>query len=225
MSHVSASLPLPDPHDHEFEPIPGLPAHLPEGERILWQGRPVWTRLAIHAFHVRKVAIYFAALLAWVVASAIADGDTLAETAKTAAMVTAGGSVAVGILTALGFFSAKATVYTITDRRIVLRIGIALPLVITVPFNLVAIARFRPQRKGIGDIPVALISGERIGYGILWPHARPWTLLRPQPMLRCVPEGAAVATVLASALRADMARRKAGEEAETEMAPHAQAAE
>ncbi|MEY3475503.1 MAG: hypothetical protein RL087_1961, partial [Pseudomonadota bacterium] len=29
-------------HEHEFEAAPGLPAPLPVGERILWQGAPQW---------------------------------------------------------------------------------------------------------------------------------------------------------------------------------------
>ena len=44
------------------EPIPGLPAMLPPGEEILWQGAPDWKRLMLSAFHVRGVAGYFGAL-------------------------------------------------------------------------------------------------------------------------------------------------------------------
>ena len=28
--------------EHEFEPVPGLPETLPEGESMLWQGKPGW---------------------------------------------------------------------------------------------------------------------------------------------------------------------------------------
>ena len=51
-------------HEHEWEAAPGLPSALPKGERVVWQGAPDWKRLAIHAFHVRKVALYFALMLA-----------------------------------------------------------------------------------------------------------------------------------------------------------------
>ena len=51
-------------HEHEWEAAPGLPSDLPPGERVVWQGAPDWKRLAIHAFHVRKVALYFALMLA-----------------------------------------------------------------------------------------------------------------------------------------------------------------
>ena len=47
-------------HEHEWEAAPGLPSTLPDGEAIVWQGTPDWKQLAVHAFHVRKIAIYFA---------------------------------------------------------------------------------------------------------------------------------------------------------------------
>ena len=51
-------------HEHEWEAAPGLPSALPMGERVVWQGAPDWQRLAVHAFHVRKIALYFALMLA-----------------------------------------------------------------------------------------------------------------------------------------------------------------
>ena len=35
-------------HDFDFEPIRGLPALLPAGEKQLWQGSPHWKSQAIH---------------------------------------------------------------------------------------------------------------------------------------------------------------------------------
>jgi hypothetical protein len=51
-------------HEHEWEVAPGLPSALPPGERVVWQGPPDWRSLAVHAFHVRKIAVYFALMLA-----------------------------------------------------------------------------------------------------------------------------------------------------------------
>ena len=47
------------------EPLSGLPQRPPAGETILWQGAPQWRATALRTFHVRKVALYFAALFAW----------------------------------------------------------------------------------------------------------------------------------------------------------------
>ena len=53
-----------------------LPEPLPAGESVLWQGRPEWRGLALRAFHVRMVAIYFALLAVWRVASGLMDGES-----------------------------------------------------------------------------------------------------------------------------------------------------
>ena len=42
-----------------------LPAPLPVGERVIWQGKPSFTGLALRSFHIREVAIYFGLLLVW----------------------------------------------------------------------------------------------------------------------------------------------------------------
>ena len=66
-----------DLNEYETEPVRGLPERLPAGETILWQGAPRWGALARRAFHVRKIALYFAILLAWLVYADIADGIAL----------------------------------------------------------------------------------------------------------------------------------------------------
>ena len=42
-----------------------LPAPLPVGERVIWQGKPTFRGLAWRSFHIREVAIYFGLLLAF----------------------------------------------------------------------------------------------------------------------------------------------------------------
>jgi hypothetical protein len=44
-----------------------------------------------------------------------------------------------------------------------------------------------------------LLPPDRIALLHLWPHARPWRVSRPEPMLRCVPDAAAVARLLTQA--------------------------
>ena len=51
--------------EHDYEPVPGLPERLPEGETILWQGAPMAQSFARYAFHIRAVAAYFALLAVW----------------------------------------------------------------------------------------------------------------------------------------------------------------
>jgi hypothetical protein len=189
-------------NEHEFEPVPGLPAHLPEGERLLWQGAPRWQSIAVRAFHVRKVVVYFALLMAWDAATAVTAGGSLLHALGGVARVGVLGLLAVGVLSLLAWQSARTTLYTLTSRRIVMRFGIALPMSLNLPFSVVDSASLRVHADGTSDIPVAVVKGTRVGYLINWPHVRPWHVARPQPMLRGVADGHRVADLLASSLSA-----------------------
>jgi len=183
--------------EHMFEPVPGLPGRLPAGETMLWQGKPDWKRLAIAAFHVRPVAIYFAVLAAWGAAS----GGSLVGVAITLGL----GAVAVGVLALMAWYSAHTTVYTLTDRRLVLRIGMAVSTCINLPLTQVGAADLRLFADGSGDIALRTNDRMPLGFAMLWPHARPWTIVRPQPMLRAVPDVRKVSALLARACGASLA--------------------
>jgi hypothetical protein len=186
--------------DFDFDPVRGLPEVLPAGERMLWQGSPRWQDMAAHAFHVRKVAVYFAALTLFTILFRIADGEPLMEAAKPILWYLPLTLLAVGILSGLAWASARTTIYTITTKRIVLRIGIALPISLNLPFTLIESAGLRTYATGAGDIPVELKGEDRLAWLILWPHARPFHLKHPQPMLRAIPDAANVANLLGDAL-------------------------
>jgi hypothetical protein len=46
----------------------------------------------------------------------------------------------------------------------------------------------------------------RIGWLVLWPHVRPWHMARTQPALRCIPEAAQVARLIAEAAETRLAQ-------------------
>jgi hypothetical protein len=178
--------------EYDSEPIPGLPGMLPPGEQILWQGAPDARALARSAFHTRLITGYFAAL------SAVALGFALSGSGYTGVIMTVAlGVVGVGLLHALAQASARTTLYTLTNRRIVLRVGIALPKCINLPLGLVGSVDLAPRADGNGDVALTVIGKQRLGYLALWPHARPWKLAAPQPMLRALPEAATVASLIA----------------------------
>lgn len=186
--------------DFDFEPISGLPAIPPQGERVLWQGRPEWRALAVRAFHVRKVAVYFAILVAWRGITAHADGLALAAASRQMLWIALLGVACMGALTLLAWAYARSTVYTLTSRRLVMRSGVALPLTVNIPFSQIDAAAVRVRSDGSGDIPIRLRQGNRIAVLALWPNWRPWVFTRPEPMLRCIADAGAVAGLLASAL-------------------------
>lgn len=182
-----------------------LPAPLPPGEHLLWQGGPAWWPLARRAFHVRKVAGYFALLLVARMALLAAEGAGLAATLEGGAILAAVGASAVALLALLAWLNARSTFYTITSRRLVMRFGVALPITINIPYTIVTNAGRRLYKDGTADIPLELSGNGRIAWLHLWPHARPWYIGRPQPMLRTVPDGRRVASMLADALAATTA--------------------
>ena len=92
--------------------------------------------------------------------------------------------------------------YTITNRRVVMRIGVVLEITVNFPFRVIESAGLRVYPDGTGDIPLLLAGEDRIAYVHLWPHARPWRAARPEPMLRGVPDAAHAADVLSRALAA-----------------------
>lgn len=186
--------------DFDFEPVRGLPQLLPRGERMLWQGAPRWQDLAVHAFHARKVVWYFAALAAAQAAFGYADGETLLEAVRPFQWLVPMGLVAAALLTGIAALSARTTVYTITNKRLVMRIGMALPVTINLPFSQIDGASLRLFANGSGDIPLKVNAKERVAYLLLWPHARPFHFARPQPCLRCIADADRVAGLMASAL-------------------------
>jgi hypothetical protein len=188
--------------EYETEPVPGLPEHLPAGERMLWQGAPRWQPLACGAFRVRAVAIYFGLLMLWRLVSGMYDGASALAALASALWLVPFALAAIGMLVLLAWLSARSTIYTITDRRLVLRFGVALPMSVNIPFRLIDSAGLKQRGDGSGDIALTLRRGERVGYTILWPHVRPWHLTRPQPMLRALPDASTAAHVLSRALAA-----------------------
>lgn len=187
-------------HEHEYEPQYGLPEVLPATEKLLWQGSPDWKAIAVEVFHVRKLAIYFAIILALRAGFVLSDGGGLMAVLAGWAWLVPMAAIALGILLVLARLAARTTVYSITDRRVTMRIGIVLTVTFNLPFKRIEGAGLLVRgNDGHGDIPITLHQGEQIAILQLWPHARPWHLKRPQPMLRGLPQVAQVGQVLAQA--------------------------
>jgi len=184
-----------------------LPADIPAGERILWHGRPEWKSLARGAFRADFVAGYFGLMAIWNVATTAADSGWLSATLE-AAKTLGAGCAALALLCLLSWLSARTTLYVVTSRRIVMKLGIALPVFFNLPFSKIASASLRVYADGSGDIPVALGEGQRIAYLHLWPHARPFRITHPEPAMRSVPDAQAVAETLSRALIAASNERR-----------------
>jgi hypothetical protein len=132
----------------------GCPSALPEGERILWQGQPAAGLVARRVFHLPALALYFAVLLAWRLAVLVVNGGSgLLEALR--------GSL--GQILLLGHRACdrggagaadvpRTTVYTLTDKRVVMRIGIVLTVTYNLPLRSIDAARLVRLGQGCGDI-------------------------------------------------------------------------
>jgi hypothetical protein len=189
--------------DFDFEPVRGLPALLPAGETLLWQGSPRWQSLIVHAYQVRKVAIYFGVLVLWRIAVGVYNQHTVAEIATSCVFLMALGGVAIGVLSMLGFLNARSTVYSITNRRLLLRHGVAVPLTMNIPFKMIEAADLRSFSDGTGDISLRIARDQRIGYLITWPHLRPGRITHPEPCFRALADAPQAAGILGAALAAE----------------------
>jgi len=190
-----------DEEDGNPEPIPGLPEALPEGERVLWQGKPDGLSLTVHALHIRFVALYFAVFTLWRLASIAARDGGASEIAGVVTTSLIGVIIGGALLYGLGWAMARATIYTITNKRVVLRYGAAIRKYVNVPFGVIEAASLKNHGGDTGSIALSTSKETKIAYLHLWPHTRPWRYSAPQPMLRAIPHAEEVAQALCHAMK------------------------
>jgi len=195
--------------DFNFEPIRGLPEMLPADEHILWQGSPAPFALAREALGLYWIAGYFLLLAVWRVGVSSIDFPMAVALTHAVPFVVIG-AVACAILYAVAWVQARATVYTLTNKRVVMRFGASVPKAVNLPLSKIGSADVRPVGGGFVDIVLAPTERFPLGWLQTWPHVRPWKVADPQPMLRAVSDS--FVPVLAEALRsADPAGANAGQ--------------
>lgn len=194
-----------DTHHDDFNSVPvrELPGRLPDGERILWQGAPMWKSLFWRAYYGRLMAIYFSLLIVSRGISVLAGGGSIASAVTGMLWLTPLAVAGLGLMAGVAWWSARASFYTITSKRVVMRIGVVLEITFNFPFTVIESAGLRLHGEGTGDLPLQFKDGENVAYLHLWPHARPWQFRRTQPMLRTIAEPQKVARILADALAAE----------------------
>ena len=190
------------PHDDfAVEPVNGLPEHLPPGEEILWQGRPDAFALARQALSLYWVAGYFLLLAVWRFV-AVSDLLPLGQAFGATLPFLLIGVLVCALLYLVALAQARATVYTVTTARVVMRIGAALTLTLNIPYREIANASLDQRRDGTGTIALETSGTSRLSYLVCWPHARPWHMNPTQPALRAIPDAADVAKIIAEAAHA-----------------------
>ncbi len=180
---------------NDIKPLPGP---LPEGESVLWQRSPRWQPLGRRVFHTYKIALYFTVIIAWVAIAAVLGGGW--GDAWRALIWTL--PPALGVVLLLGFFAwaySRNTVYTITNKRVIIQSGLAFTTAINLPFSKLDSADVKTFSDGSGDIELTM-AGPRILYSMIWPNNRLLAIKRPNPVLWALEAPRQAADILGQAL-------------------------
>ena len=183
----------------------GVEMPLPEGERVLWQGNPSRNALALHAFHARKIAIYFWVLIVLTAFFSQGEPQPMKFFTTSALWLAIGGAMATAFALTVSMLSSRTSLYAITERRVVMKIGIALPVVLNIPLNIIDGVGVKKRTDGSGDLSLKLANKSRVAYAVLWPHARAWHVRYPEPLLRGIANVDAVGDLLRQALLGEVA--------------------
>lgn len=187
----------------------GLPGPLPAGEHIVWQGSPDAGAIARHPFKMRWVIGYFGLMLAWLVVTGLYFERAAADIAMSLVIMAGAGAAVAGLIAWYARAVRRTTVYTITNRRVVMKFGVALPTAFNLPFAEFESVDVRERGNGSGDIALRFKPGVRLAWLVFWPHVRGFRVARTEPQMIGIADVGAVAGLLATQLHAHMARTHA----------------
>lgn len=213
--------------EHDFEPVHGLPAELPDDEYIVWQGHPQTRSIMRYVLRGRWIAGYLALLIGWTLITGYYDGRTAGEILFSGAAVTILSAIAIVLMELFSWGVRKTTVYTVTNKRIVMRIGVALSVTYNIPFKQITGAEMLRRSDGSGDISLTLTKASGLSWLTMWPHVRGGIFAPVTPRLTGIKDVQTVANDIALQLGAYLARaHDAGNDAsQTADQPMAEAAE
>jgi hypothetical protein len=192
--------------EHDHEPVEGLPGRLPAGEHIVWQGRPQKGGVARQVLKSRWIATYFALAALWSVAVGVNDGVPPGGILIQLGWIGLLAATVFGLIALYASAIARTSMYTITNRRVVMRIGVALSASFNLPYAQVTGADFRERKGGEGDVALQLKPGHTLTSAVFWPHQRGRVWSRLQPEMICLKDARNVAAILALQLQAHEAR-------------------
>ena len=174
--------------EYEDEPVEGLPDFLPEGETMVWQGRPTVAAMARRVFFIPHLALYFGLLIAGHTVYRLMEGVSAAQVLGTFVWQAGLAATVLVLLAWLARSYAASVMYTLTSERLVIRSGVALPMMVNIPIEQITAADMRVYRDGTGDIVLTPIADRKLHWVLLWPNVSAWYSRPIRPLLRGLAE-------------------------------------
>ena len=179
----------------KFEAPKNILDAIPDGESILWKGKPSLWGFSWNLFGLKWITFYLSIL------SVVSIARFFASDFHTAFYIDflpffLSGIFASIILIGLAAIQAYSTVYIITENRVIIKTGAALSFLISMPFKKIKEVNLQKRGTSIGTISFELLSKKRVPYISCWPSVRPWKFKRTQPAFSCVGSVDEVATIL-----------------------------
>ena len=174
--------------EYEDEPVEGLPDFLPEGETMVWQGRPTVAAMARRVFFIPHLALYFGLLIAGHTVYRLMEGVSAAQVMGTFVWQAGLAATVLVLLAWLARSYAASVMYTLTSERLVIRSGVALPMMVNIPIEQITAADMRVYRDATGDIVLTPVADRKLHWVLLWPNVSAWYSRPIRPLLRGLAE-------------------------------------
>ena len=157
----------------KFEAPKNILDAIPDGESILWKGKPSLWGFSWNLFGLKWIAAYLFILLMVSILRVFVSDFYTAFFVDFLPFFSSGVFASI-ILFGLAAVQTFSTVYVITEKRVIIKTGAALSFLISMPFKKIKGINLQKRRGSIGTISFELFSEKRVPYTSCWPSVRPW---------------------------------------------------
>jgi len=179
----------------KFEAPKNILDAIPNGESILWKGRPSLWGFSWNLFGLKWITLYLSMLSIVSVARFFASDFYTAFYVDFLPFFLSGIFASI-ILIGLAATQTYSTVYIITENRVIIKTGAERSFRISMAFKKIKEVNLQKRGASIGTISFELLSEKRVPYISCWPSVRPWKFKRTQPAFSCIGSVDEVATIL-----------------------------
>ena len=185
----------------KFEVHKNILDAIPEGESILWKGKPSFWGFSWYFFGLKLLAFYLI-ILSVVFVARLTVTDFFTAFVVDFLPFLLSGILTSCILMALAKIQSQSSVYIITENRVIIKSGAALSFLISMPFKKIKAVNLQKRKGSLGTISFELNSGKRVPYISCWPSVRPWRFKNTEPAFSCIENVDEVATILRKSVMA-----------------------